>query len=269
MTESEWLKSDDSTVMLRLMNGEVTWRSGEPKPVIAKPSRRKLRLWVEACRKGTNAVREWEDIDQSEAPLDHFIESWASPHWDHCLEPAFRAALLRCIIGNPWRPVVLPARQNCAPGCLVRSSPPLEATDHRLPRICGGCGRHWECPWLTPQVVLLARAAYDNRAFDDLYAIADALLEAGFPLEVESSEVCVWCGGRGFVEQPLKMGGPNDGPEPMYIYRPPATREVSCVICQQTGRVRRINPHPLIAHLRGPGPHARGCWATDCILGKG
>ncbi len=25
----------------------------------------------------------------------------------------------------------------------------------------------------------------------------------------------------------------------------------------------------LLAHLRGPGPHARGCWALDLLLGKG
>lgn len=24
----------------------------------------------------------------------------------------------------------------------------------------------------------------------------------------------------------------------------------------------------LLAHLRGPGPHVRGCWAVDCLLGK-
>jgi hypothetical protein len=24
----------------------------------------------------------------------------------------------------------------------------------------------------------------------------------------------------------------------------------------------------LLGHLRGPGPHARGCWAVDRILGK-
>ncbi len=28
-------------------------------------------------------------------------------------------------------------------------------------------------------------------------------------------------------------------------------------------------PHPLIAHLRSPGPHWRGCWAIDTLLGKG
>ena len=25
----------------------------------------------------------------------------------------------------------------------------------------------------------------------------------------------------------------------------------------------------LIAHCREPGPHARGCWAVDAILGTG
>src|SRR5262245_18119490 len=27
-------------------------------------------------------------------------------------------------------------------------------------------------------------------------------------------------------------------------------------------------PHPLLDHLRSPGPHVRGCWAVDLILGK-
>ncbi len=25
---------------------------------------------------------------------------------------------------------------------------------------------------------------------------------------------------------------------------------------------------PILDHLRGPGPHARGCWAVDLLLGK-
>jgi hypothetical protein len=24
----------------------------------------------------------------------------------------------------------------------------------------------------------------------------------------------------------------------------------------------------LLGHLRGPGPHARGCWVLDLLLGK-
>jgi hypothetical protein len=25
----------------------------------------------------------------------------------------------------------------------------------------------------------------------------------------------------------------------------------------------------VLSHLRGPGPHVRGCWAVDLLLGKG
>jgi hypothetical protein len=25
----------------------------------------------------------------------------------------------------------------------------------------------------------------------------------------------------------------------------------------------------ILSHLRGPGPHVRGCWAVDLLLGKG
>jgi hypothetical protein len=25
----------------------------------------------------------------------------------------------------------------------------------------------------------------------------------------------------------------------------------------------------ILDHLRGPGPHVRGCWAVDLLLGKG
>jgi hypothetical protein len=62
--------------------------------------------------------------------------------------------------------------------------------------------------WLTSTVVQLARSAYDNRAFDHLPILADALEEAG---------------------------------------------------CTDAA---------ILGHLRGPGPHARGCWVVDAFLGK-
>jgi hypothetical protein len=83
--------------------------------------------------------------------------------------------LLREVIGNPFRPVtVQPAR--------------------RL--------------WNQGTVAALARAIYDERAFDRLPVLADALEEAGCDNEA------------------------------------------------------------VLAHLRGPGPHVRGCWAVDRLLGK-
>jgi hypothetical protein len=62
--------------------------------------------------------------------------------------------------------------------------------------------------WEGGTVVKLAQSIYDERAFDRLPILTDALEEAG---------------------------------------------------CDNAD---------LLGHLRGPGPHARGCWAVDLLLGK-
>lgn len=62
--------------------------------------------------------------------------------------------------------------------------------------------------WLTSTVAALATSVYDERAFDRLPILADALQDAG------------------------------------------------------------CDDEHVLAHLRGPGPHARGCWVVDLVLGK-
>jgi hypothetical protein len=91
----------------------------------------------------------------------------------HAIAMTEQCILLRDILGNPFRPVAL------------------------------------DPAWRTPAVLHLARAIYDDRAFDQLPVLADALEEAG-------------C----------------------------ASREV-------------------LDHCRSPGPHVRGCWVVDLVLGKG
>jgi hypothetical protein len=86
--------------------------------------------------------------------------------------PDFVAELTRCIFGNPFQRV---------------------AADRF---------------WLTPTVIQLALGVYDERAFDRLPILADALEDAG---------------------------------------------------CTDA---------TLLDHLRGPGPHVRGCFALDLVLGK-
>ncbi|MCE9530975.1 MAG: hypothetical protein K8T89_07610 [Planctomycetes bacterium] len=76
------------------------------------------------------------------------------------------------IVGNPFRPVTIDPR------------------------------------WLTSNVVDLALAIYEDRAFDRMPILADALMDAG----CDSDEI--------------------------------------------------------IHHCRGVGPHVRGCWVLDSILGK-
>jgi hypothetical protein len=62
--------------------------------------------------------------------------------------------------------------------------------------------------WRTAAVVAIAEGVYEERAFDRLPILADALQDAG------------------------------------------------------------CDSDDILDHCRGPGPHVRGCWAVDLVLGK-
>jgi hypothetical protein len=98
------------------------------------------------------------------------------PRIDHAVELAFQSALLHDLVGSPFRP--LPAVN---PAWLA---------------------------WEGGTVPRLAADAYEERAFDRLPILADALEDAG------------------------------------------------------------CTDPDLLGHLRGPGPHVRGCWVLDLLLGK-
>jgi hypothetical protein len=88
------------------------------------------------------------------------------------LECVRQCKLLRDIFGNPFRPIAFDPR------------------------------------WRTSDVLGLARAIYDDEAFERMPILADALMDAG---------------------------------------------------CED---------EQVISHCRGPGPHVRGCWVVDLVLGK-
>jgi hypothetical protein len=87
-------------------------------------------------------------------------------------EELAQADLVRDIFGNPFRPVAI------------------------------------DPAWRTETVLALARGIYEERAFDRMPILADALQDAG------------------------------------------CTNE------------------DVLGHCRGPGPHVRGCWVVDLVLGK-
>jgi hypothetical protein len=132
----------------------------------ANYARDAVAVWAE-CEAVTGAVGadpDWEAVIRTAVATAQTAEQQA------------QAVILRCILGNPFRP--------------------LQPLDPSWLKWNGGTIRH------------IAEGIYEERAFDRLPILADALEEAG------------------------------------------------------------CTDPDILSHLRGPGPHVRGCWPVDLILGK-
>ena len=216
MTEAAWLAATDPTPMLEFLRGKV--------------SDRKMRLFAAACCR-----RKWKYFgDDRCRQAVEIAELFADdPNMVGDLDRAAQGTRLAM---NEWRP------KQGSRGMLVRVS----AAAHALvqPRlhvvhiasqmlglpVASARARSEEAQrqvcllreiignlfhpvtidssWLTFDVVMIAKGAYEDRAFDRLPILADALQDAG---------------------------------------------------CED---------EDILTHLRGAGPHVRGCWALDLILGK-
>jgi hypothetical protein len=177
MTEQEWLEGTDPDVMLDFL--------------FEKISRRKIELYTtgcyrtaghlltdERCHQKLDVRERYFDGLATEAELDLAIRAadgvpvqvWLEA-WDS-LGPRRQAQILQDLFGNPFRPArIVPS-------------------------------------WLTSKVVGSAQTIYEERAFDRLPDLAEALEEAG------------------------------------------------------------CDNQEILAHCRAPGPHVRGCWVVDLLLGK-
>src|SRR5262249_28615620 len=185
----------------------------------------------------------------SERKLSLFHEACRFPG----ISPAFA---LREIGGNPFRSVALPEGPSVqCPLCKGEKTQrvrPVGASHTRKTHLvnCQSCRGKGivpgSCPWKTPTVLALARAAYDDRP----------------------GRKCERCGGRGATLIDLH-------------------KHKRCPDCAGSGRIEDgsldndrlavlsdgleeagADSEELLLHLRSPGPHVRGCWAVDLILGK-
>lgn len=234
MTEQQYLASEDPSAILdRLTNG------GLPGSPIghARPSDRKLRLLCASFFRiafghslGEGSPwKMWEEGEQGGSTLSPTEEaqSWVTNPHHHSYHAAF-AAILRCIVGNPFRPVA------------------------------------FDPAWRTSDAVAVARAAYEERP----------------------GRECERCKGAGKVEEHRKANAVTIG----------GTYPVTCRACNGNGHVEdgaldnvrlailadaleeagcspshpphKLSGSNLLGHLRSPGPHVKGCWAVDLILGK-
>jgi hypothetical protein len=152
MTEAEWLACTDPTPMLEFLQG--------------KASARKLLLLTVACwyryENLSKSKADWAATEASEQRAESLAgasrreEKRTRQEMNFAIgfiakrslkarrgERAVQASLLRCIFGNPFRPIAA------------------------------------DPSWLTSTVVGLADAIYNDRAFDRLPILADALVESG------------------------------------------------------------------------------------------
>jgi len=257
MTEQEWLTSKDPIAMLDWVM-QLHFR----------PSDRKLRLVACACsRLDARGKNHLEAIEAVETHADgHDIDlnphsNWtiASPEYSPARMLSYLltdagfvgkgkqiADILRDIIGNPFQPVTLPLGETipCKACSVFRGADDDFMTFKVACNVCRNSGRVvGPSPVLTPLVLQLAEAVYTVRTGtgtldnDVLAVLSDALEEAGL-----EEMYCPLCKGR------------------------PQRTRAEYFICIDHNEI--VVEHPILAHLREPGPHYRGCWAVDLLLGK-
>jgi hypothetical protein len=217
MTDAEWRDVTQPLPMLQALSGLA--------------SSRKLRLYGAACLrlhwKGSPPDNASEALELIEGLADGVVTQ-AQLH-EHVArgnlpaqlegaalaevvpsEPTTRADLLRCIMGHPFRRPAPEVPQSKGSGLMSALARLFGGTPARpVPVTAGAAARALVAPeWVTETVTRVASRIYDDRGFDRLWVLADALERAG-------------C----------------DNPD-------------------------------ILAHCRGAGPHARGCWVVDAVLGK-
>lgn len=235
VTESEWLCSNSPREMLRwsgAWNCSGTNTAG--KPYLIKISTRKLRLFCCACclarETPLSVVEDYEKCGMfdefmgEEIPDRRWAEQWTE-RGENKPTLEYRAALLRDVVGNPYRPFA-----DCI--CCVD---PLEG--YHTPTCPFTQLKAW-LAWNDGTVQRLARMIYEERAFDRLPILADALEEAG----CTNQDIINHCRGMVLTLQRHVDTGP-------YGYGP-----------------RTVEWVPK--WVKSDAPHARGCFVLDLLLGK-
>lgn len=309
MTEQEWDACEDPGRMLDYLLVRTGQRPSSTKHVEAMriqrgATDRKLRLWVEACRERWPHLAGKTDLDDT-TRLHQAVVQWADTF--AAAPPGEIAHLLRDIVGNPFRQVTL---FRVPDGGKVHAL----SREGRLMRSLGGSRYEYAdcCPWLTPQVRDLARAAYELRpgqrcrhcsgqgrllyvevpAFDPIAALRAGPAAPDVMPRRQEERICTACHGTGFIDDgtldPARLGVLADALEEAGC---PAEEWAACPnaceirpkisgerrVLQLAGMIFFCNtcrggkvsrPSPLLAHLRSPGPHVRGCWAVDLCLAR-
>jgi hypothetical protein len=284
MTEAEFLASTDPSRMLEWLTAERVRPDGTAagmRPIHGSDfqiSDRRLRLFACACARQvwdilTERSRDAVDVaeryadglvtlqelmtahDRASKPaLDGSFEAelaWrvsqqharalsannALPRWFSVSTKldSQQAVLLRTIVGNPFRPATICGNRDHG-SVVVRP-------------YCPACRRILD--HANGTVPKLAQVIYDERRWDSMPMLADALEESGCRDEV----ILRWCRGEERCYRGHWPARPKNMTE-AYTQVDPTKVQTACVTCKGTGWIPRR------------GPSVRGDWCIDLLLGK-
>lgn len=229
MTEHEWLTSTNQAAMLQWLVPDDEI-SGRSHVGVTD---RKLRLFASACHRLSQAFSD-SFVDALESGDTELTGNRSATEW------AIRAAKRQDLPSLLQRAVIL----RDIFGNPFRPIPGLNCAKYQ--------NSVWREPgeWLTPTVTYLAQSIYAERAFDRMPILADALEEAGCVEEellrhCRGEERCPNCN---LLDNAFTIPG-----EEIDIR---LGHNLPCRLrCDKGWRPLR-------------GPHVRGCWVLDLILGK-
>ncbi len=230
MTEAEWLASDNAVEMVEFLWDKVSDRKLRLfacaccRAAWERLWDQRLRAAVEVCERAADGLEPSGALAAAELSASELIDEIqadvSEQRWHYVRE--YAAGLVCRSCSDELYAARLIDILAFATDCAVFADSGDEATARQreydsqaswLHDIFGNPFRRerldpaW-LAWNGGTVPKLARAVYDERAYDRLPILADALEEAG---------------------------------------------------CTNVD---------IVSHLRGPGPHVRGCWAIDLLLGK-
>jgi hypothetical protein len=216
VTEAEWLACDDLGRLLHFAHGQISSRKHR---LFACACYRRKWKYVsdERCHEAVEITEAFADDEDRIGDFDRVCDTARLARNEWFSKQGSQGRMVHLATAASWltsqRPSGLNVAYHLAPipvdSARARRAETTEQV-HLLRDIFGNPFRPvaFDPTWRTEAVVGLARGAYEDRAFDRLPVLADALEDAG---------------------------------------------------CADAA---------VLAHCRGPGPHVRGCWVVDLILGK-
>ncbi len=290
MTEAEWLICTDPQAMLYVVQGPPPEYGGFP---TTKISDRKLRLFACACcrkvwhlltdARSRQAVEVAERHADGQCSTEEYHGAW-SESWDAGVQALPDPSPLRAVswlFGKTNYPGSI-AAEVVALLCPSISSPVQAAllrdicgNPWRLPPTHKELARHGIFDWNGNTIPRLASAAYEERPGRKCERCGGTGW-VGRYREAMNRDDCPDCHGSGRIED----GSLDNGSLTILA---DALEDAGCVmgcihcvdgvwgeydddartpiLCQTPGCA-------LLAHLRDPGPHVRGCWVLDMLLDK-